>query len=205
MAYSTQADLEKWLQIDFTVEPEPVVTLLLAYAEAVIDNYTDRTFHAVAGDSVTLDGRGDRILFLPQWPVTAVGSVVEDGVALAAGTDFYWYADGRLVRGSPDVGYPNMRWSRADQSVVVTYDHGYATIPPEIELVSTRIAGRMFQASAAYAAAAGSSSSGAVRSISLDGSDRVEFASAVADISTGLSDLDSIDRTILSRLARRGM
>lgn len=199
MALSTQASLEKWLQADFTNEPEPVVTQLLDYAEAVIESYCDRTFAVVAGASVTLDGRGDETLFLPQWPVTAVNSLTEDGDALVEDEDFFWYPDGRLLRGDPTSTF-TLRWSRARKNVVVNYDHGYATIPKTLNLVSDELAGQMFKQSAAWANAPVNASG--VRSIALSGSDTIQFADAVSDPNAGVEALTNLQTTLLSKYRR---
>lgn len=197
MTYGTQVELEQYLQIDFLNDPDPVVDTLRGYAKAVIDSVIGRTLEAEAGISETLDGKTDRILFLSKWPVTAVGSVTEDGIALTEDVDFVWYDDGRLVRGSLDYDW---RWTHKRKGVVVSYDAGYATIPTDVSLVATRIAGRLFQAGAAYASIPASASG--IRSISLDGSDQVEYSELAADVSRGLAGLDSVDREILRRYTR---
>lgn len=198
MTYSTQADLEKYLQADFLNDPDGAITLLLEYAKGVIDEYIGRELDADTGIVETFDGNRDAILFLSRTPVTAVNSVTEDDIALVADVDFVWYSDGRLVRGSPDSGW---RWTWRRQGVVVNYDGGYSTIPKSVQMVSTRIAGRIFQASAAYANTPIESSG--LRSVSLDGSDSVEFVEAVSDVSAGLRELDEVDKRILGRYVRQ--
>lgn len=197
MALSTQLQLEQTFQIQFGANPEPVVDLLLEHAQAVIETELDRTIELQSGITETLDGDKAGILFLKHWPVTAVNSLTEDGVALVAGTDYVWYDDGRLVRGSDSV---DLLWTWKRQSVVVDYDAGYAVVPSDLTYVSTMIAGRIFQASAAYANAPKTSSG--VRRISLDGSDSVEFTDAVSDISATIGDLRPIELRLLGRHRR---
>lgn len=194
MPLSTVAALEQYCQIDITNDSDPAVLLLLDYAQAIIETHLDRTLEAQTAVAETLDGRGDEVLFLSQWPVTAVTSVTEDGDLLTVDVDFYWYPDGRLVRGDP-TAIDRLAWSRAKQNVDVVYDHGYATIPKEIELVSTQLAGEMFKKSAAYANAPVGSAG--IRSISLDGSDSVEFNDLVASAS-GVDDLSRVQTTLLA-------
>jgi len=76
-----------------------------------------------------LDGSGKFFMYLPHWPVTDVDSVVEDGVTLTEGTDFFVdYDYGILTK--PAGG----KWTTARGGVVVTYDAGYAAVPGDIVL-----------------------------------------------------------------------
>lgn len=120
-------------------------------ATAAIQNYCHQQFIAVANDVVTLRSRGQGVLILPEQPVTAVASVVENGTALASETDYTWTPDGLL-----------QRWSGAWRlnssvfgTVVVTYSHGYATIPEIIREVCIRAASRAYQSGLRTAALAG--------------------------------------------------
>jgi hypothetical protein len=71
------------------------------------------------------------VLLLPSLYVTAVSSITEDGVELVAVTDFDWAENGVLTR---------YRWGSAP--VVVTFTHGYETVPPEVTAVVQAIAQR---------------------------------------------------------------
>ncbi|MFJ3812283.1 mobile element protein [Streptomyces sp. NPDC090073] len=82
----------------------------------------------VAGDVVTLDGTGQQTLLLPSAPVIAVPSVKLDGVTVTQGTDYEWSADGILRR----IG---ACWPDRLRCVEVSYDHGYAVIPEDIQEV----------------------------------------------------------------------
>lgn len=74
-------------------------------------------------ETLTIDGRGLRTLFLPSAHVTAIGSVTESGVELVADTDYEWSADGMLRRLGG--GY----WPSSFRSIVVELTHGYANDP----------------------------------------------------------------------------
>ncbi|MFN2537966.1 MAG: hypothetical protein ABR549_07400, partial [Mycobacteriales bacterium] len=130
-----------------------------------IQSYTGQTLSAVAADTVTLDGIASvgqssyagygsasvggagaagysgygfvQTLQLPQKPVTAVTAVSVDDVALAA-TDYYWNTEGLLWR---PYGFI---WGFRPRSVVVTYNHGYLTIPSTIREVCLSAAARAF-------------------------------------------------------------
>lgn len=72
------------------------------------------------GVSQTLDGLGKDTLSLATLWLTAVASVVEDGVALVADVDYTWSQNGVLTRiGSASV------WVLKPRAVVVVCTHGY--------------------------------------------------------------------------------
>lgn len=82
----------------------------------------------VAGDAFTLDGGGRESVLLPAAPVLAVSSVVLDGTALTAGTDFDWSADGFLRR-------LDGVWPDRLRCIQGLYDHGYSVIPEDVQEV----------------------------------------------------------------------
>jgi hypothetical protein len=93
----------------------------------------------VAADTITLDCAGGVRLFLPELPVTAVISVVEDGEVLVVDDDYKLGEHGILYR----IGD---FWMKGIQIIAVTYDHGYAIIPDDVISVATRAASRAYQA-----------------------------------------------------------
>ncbi len=199
MPYSTQTDLERFLQIDFTADPDPTVTQLLDWAKAAIDNYVGRPLDAATGIVETVSPDGAESFLVTRTPVTAVTSVVEDDQTLVDGTDFVWTTSGLFLRGSKTL---RARWTRSRNGVVVTYDGGYATIPEDVVLVSTRITARMFTTAAARANV--DPTMIGVESISLSGSDQVKFAKAVNDVTGHAMPLDQHERAVLDRYRRDG-
>lgn len=132
------ADLVAWLQIDIPQAKQAAATRCIREASAMIQNYCRQTLAAVANDAATLDGNGTTRLALPQLPVTAIVSVVEDGEALDS--DEYTLGQHGLLH------RVNRVWPRGVQNIVVTYNHGYATTPDDIAAVCARAAGRAYQA-----------------------------------------------------------
>lgn len=99
--------------------------------------------------TVQLDGSGSDAIFLPQRPVTTVGTVTING---EDATDFTFNAEGRLTRTSEDEptystwasGYqPSAYWPEGRQNVEVTYEHGAGTAPADVRMVALTIAHRM--------------------------------------------------------------
>lgn len=191
-----QADLEKFLQVDVSAEPDAAITAYLQAASAIVESYCGRIFTSGTVTAELHDG-DTRTLYLRQPPVTAVAAVVENGVALAA-TDFLFYPDGRLIRLSGESLY---RWYPKLQTVAVTYTGGYGTaaagtIPHDVRDVTVRIAARAFQAGAAYAAAPASAA--AVKSVTLAGSDSVTYSDAVTgSVATAAVQLTDDDKRAL--------
>ena len=176
----TQAQVQTILQTVFDNQPEAVITDLIERASAVVESYCNRTFEAESGLVETLDGEGHAILRLAKTPVTAITSIVEDTTTLIVADDFLWYPNGELVRGN---GRNQLVWTFYRQAVVVTYDAGYVTLPTDLSHTVATVVARWFQAGAAYAAAP--DNAGAVKKISLEGSDSIEYTDAVSDITAG--------------------
>lgn len=209
MALATQADLEKFLHIDVTAEPEPAVTKLLEDATGIIQTWLDRRLE-LASYSETYDSPPDEHLWLKQWPVAAspTVTVTEDGTALTINTDFIVDYERGLIRRTTAAGHAR-KWKSKINSIVVGYDAGYDfTIDPLVEpeaatarSVCTRIVARAFQAAAAFAAAPDAAA--ALKSVTLQGSDSVEYADAVSSgVAQHSMQLTEDDMAVLGRLRR---
>lgn len=72
-------------------------------------------------ETVTLDGDGSGVAFLPSLLVTAVQSITVDGIALTE-VDQLWSAAG-IITGV---------YSTRMRGIVVTFTHGYAECPAEL-------------------------------------------------------------------------
>jgi hypothetical protein len=139
MLFCTISDVADFLQIEVD---EPSTARAITEATAAIKNYCHQVIEQVVGDVYTFDvAAGRSKLFLPELPVTAVATVVEDGETLVEGSDEdYQVANhGVLHR----VG---QNWEAGVQIVVVTYTHGYEDIPDDVVSVCTRAAARAYQA-----------------------------------------------------------
>ena len=139
--FATVGDIEAFLQVAITsAEQVASANRALAEATAAIKGYTRQQIELVSGDLVTLDVKAscDR-LFLPELPVVAVSTVVEDGETLVADDDYQLGQHGILYR-------MGAYWAAGVQIVQVEYDHGYSAIPDDVAAVCTRAASRAFQA-----------------------------------------------------------
>lgn len=82
--------------------------------------------------TLTLDGRGGRLLALPSLHVVDVTAVTVDGVEV---TDFEWSDNGTLERCA---GWPAKR-----RSIEVTLEHGHAACPDDVAGVVASIAAKL--------------------------------------------------------------
>jgi len=147
--FCSVGDIEDFLHLQITND----VAALRAIegATSAIQNYCHQQLVAVVGDVVTLRHRGQAELILPEQPVSAVASVVENGVTLTVDTDYVWYPSGLLCRWP---GY----WRLVNSAfgvVVVTYDHGHDPMVQPVREVCIRSASRAYQSGLRALAMAG--------------------------------------------------
>ncbi len=148
MGFCEIVDLENKLQLTIAYDSAAALAAI-EEATAAIQEYCQQTLSAVAGDEIAFD-IGERVtkLFLPELPVMAVSEVEEDGEVLVATTDYKLGAYGILYR----VG---AYWYPGVQTVVVTYNHGYAILPQVIKDVCASAAARRYQSGLHSAAVEG--------------------------------------------------
>lgn len=184
----TQADVEHRLQAVFLNQPEPIITALIAAAQGHIEREVGRPVEA--DDYIeTYDAPVGPYLWLTNIPVNTITTVVSDGTPLTALDDYSLKAStGRVGRVAN--GYYRFWDTYKPQSVVVTYNGGYTTVPLDLRDLCANVVARAFQAGAAYAALP--ASAGSIQSLSLEGSDAVEYAPEAAG---GLA-TDSVTRPV---------
>lgn len=129
MAFATPADLSTFVGYDVD---EARATLFLDLASASIADAAGVPIVDTADDEAVLYGNGSVVLLLPAYPVTAVGQVLVDDVAV---TDFTWSRAGELRRAGG--------WTRG-ATIAVTYSHGYvaAAVPATVRSVCLEVAAR---------------------------------------------------------------
>ena len=122
----TPTELIVWLDIPADTFPLDRATLLVNSASAAIRGYCgwNITEETVTGD--VIDGSGQWDLWLPTKNLTAVASLVENGVTLVSGTNYDWYRNGQLARSG--------RWTSKAKAITITYTHGYPAGHVKLEL-----------------------------------------------------------------------
>lgn len=116
---ATAGDLASFLQQDLDTS---TANLVLTIASAEFEAAADTRFASTTA-TYTVEGTGQQIITLPRLPVIAVQSVTVDGVAV---TD-YSVVGATLYRLAGFGGA-----TAVAPGVVVTYTHGYTTVPDDV-------------------------------------------------------------------------
>jgi hypothetical protein len=188
LALCTQLDVEQKLQWDITADPDATVTALIADAQALIESHVGRPLEDGPRTEV-FDGYR-WVLFLRNWPVTAISTVTEAGVALTA-TDYLFYPNGKVIR-TTTTGTQIPWKAYKPQSIEVEYDGGYLTGHDDyhdlalghLGSLCAEVVARAFRKGAANAAIP-AGSAGAVQSVSLHGSDTTTYSTGSGESFAG--------------------
>jgi hypothetical protein len=180
--------VEQRLQWDVTAEPDTTITALIADAQALIEAHVGRPLED-GPRSELFDGYR-WVLFLRNWPVTAITTVTEAGVALTA-TDYLLYPNGKVIR-TTTTGTQIPWKAYKPQSIEVEYDGGYLAGHDDyhdlalehLGSLCAEVVARAFRKGAASAAIP-AGSAGAVQSVSLSGSDTVTYATGSGESFAG--------------------
>jgi len=131
------ADVKTYLSIGDTTY-DTILEQLINSVSDEINSFTNRNLAETTYTDLYLDGNGKQILFLPNYPITAMTSVYEDGELLVEGED-----DDYLVY--QDEGYlwrVNRTWYLGPKKIKVTYTAGYVcltgtiTLPHDLKLAT---------------------------------------------------------------------
>lgn len=205
-ALATAADLQAALgnPADFDASR---AQLLIELATASIQQMAGgQRILQVVDDSITIMGTTDSWLALPQIPVTAVASVIRDGVTLTLGTDYKVFGD-RLWsrdRWQSNIGwYGDEAWrpSYGDSwlgpepgTIQVVYTHGYPAGSQDLQLARSAV---ISLASGVY-----DNPSGAI-SESIDDYS-VSYARATSAITAAAAEAKHLEAAIRKKYGRRG-
>lgn len=144
---ATAAELRTYLALEDDELVDARANLILEGVSGLVRDYCRQLLTEVEDDEIRLSGKGAVTLLLPETPVTAVSSIIEDPAGEAtglAGPDdaspvFEWDEDGILTRLDGGVWRRRARWYE------VTYSHGFADDSDElkrIKQVVLRVAAR---------------------------------------------------------------
>lgn len=213
MPIATQADLEKFLQIDITSEPSAPVTMLLENATGLVEAFLGRNLQLASYDE-KYDPPTGATLVLNNAPIdTATNPIVvtQDGTLLVLDTDYYIQKELGAVRRITPNGTLR-RWavtSWKPNSIRVQYDAGFDfTQNPLLNREAltardtvTRIVARAWQAAAAYANLP--TASDAIKSVTLAGSDSVTYRDELTNVASSALQFTDDDRSALNHIRRR--
>jgi hypothetical protein len=106
----------------------PRVDMAIKLAAAYVQRMSAQRIEQVADDEAVFDGNGNRILFMPQRPVTNVSEVTVDGDVWVVGTDYDWSERRGTIH-----ALGRRRWPVGQRNIAITYTHGYAEMPVDIQ------------------------------------------------------------------------
>lgn len=117
-------------------------------ATGVIQGWTGQTLFAVVNDSIIVDPKPDFSIMLPELPVTAVTSLqwLDDRNGTGWNTispSQYRFKSWGAVYIVPHSGFDPALWPTDPDTIQVTYNHGYTTIPQPVQDVCLALAARM--------------------------------------------------------------
>ena len=125
-------------------KPPPSVDTTDAAALAQVQVYCGWHIAPARSDVATLDGPGSRVLVLPSLRVTDVASIEEDGVTLDPSA--YEWSRAGVVRRLASTSYWSScqpRWTNHLRGLVVTFTHGFDTMPADLQQVIDDLSARL--------------------------------------------------------------
>ena len=150
----TAAEAEDYCQIQ-SPEHDVVIERIINGVSQQFSTYASRNFISAVYTAVKMTGNGTAYLYLPNWPVTTLTTVVEDGATLTLDTDFYSdQTEGLLTKANYHgtlygamYGY-STNWSINTHAIVITYTAGYtaALLPADLKLAALKEIARQYQA-----------------------------------------------------------
>jgi hypothetical protein len=142
-ALITLAELKLFLKIDVSqTQDDTLLEFIINAVSAGFNTETSRTLKSVVYTDLLLDGNGENILSLPNYPVSLIAALTEDDIALTLNTDYYLYSsnfDAYLRKLYGGV------WGLGSKNIKITMTAGYSTIPDDIKIEALKQAGADFQ------------------------------------------------------------
>lgn len=132
MDYTTLASVKQYLGIDVgNVASDALLSKLIIAVSRAVEAFLGRSL-GTATYAAVMDGNGAALLPLPQYPITAVSSIVMDGITLRASTAFNdggYTFDSKYVYFSGGSG----RFTKGIRNVSINYTAGYVSSPADVE------------------------------------------------------------------------
>lgn len=145
--FATASELADRLGVEFTAAEEVRADALLTIASGLVQREARQTIEQVEDDSLSRPGTVASRFRLPERPVTEVASVTVDGELLDGDE---WHVEGDEVVRTRVLGQDTFPvassggFGTPDESVVVVYTHGYATIPDAVKAVVLEVVARVW-------------------------------------------------------------
>lgn len=178
MALCTLDDVQFRLGGQDLSADEDTIEALIAAAQGHIEREAQRPLEA-DDRTETFDAPDGDAVWLAVTPVNSVAAVTVDGHTLDSSEYVVDAGTGRLLRVIN--GIPRSWSTLKVQSIAVSYNGGYSTVPADLVDVCARAAARAYQAGKSA-----SVNTVGVKQINLAGSDSVTFTDETSDVSAAL-------------------
>jgi uncharacterized phiE125 gp8 family phage protein len=119
---------KEWLGVS-GAKDDALLTRLVTAVSTAVEEYVDRTL-ASTSYTETRDGPGGSRLSMPNFPITAVASVLIDGASIPVASSAI--ANGYLYT-STSIALRGYVFALGVQNVMVQYTAGFAAIPKDVE------------------------------------------------------------------------
>lgn len=141
-ALATLADLKTYLALPSgTTSEDAELTRMLDASSVVAEAFVERTF-ATGARAEKRSGHNRDVLYLKDWPVTAVSSVVMDGVAIPVSSDGIQIG---YQFDSESIYYIGANFTAGRRNVTISYTAGYTTIPADVVHAVIEIAAQTYR------------------------------------------------------------
>ncbi len=135
----TTTELKPYLKIEASETTfDALLASFISEISKLIQNFIGCDVKQATYSSIKVNGNGRSILYLPNWPITAVSSITEDGVTLTEGTDFEIDVNGeslvKLSSLSITTTAERGKWSKGIKNITVSYTAGFSATPNDLKL-----------------------------------------------------------------------
>lgn len=138
---TTLDSVKAWIPVTNTND-DALLTSLVTRVSTFVQSWLNRTI-AQQGYSEVRNGQDMQLMLLANYPVTAVSSVVVDGIVIPArgplGPGTFATPGGYTFDASALYLSGCYRFTRGFQNVAVSYVAGFATTPPDLEQATNMI------------------------------------------------------------------
>jgi len=129
-------EVKSWMGIN-TANDDGLLQTLITQISDWANGYTNRTLYT-SSYNLVCDGRGETRKILPNWPITAISSMVISGVTIPASPD--GIQSGYVFDSSlPRVTLIGYTFTQGQSNVQINYTAGYSTFPNQLVLAAKQL------------------------------------------------------------------
>ena len=181
----SQADVEQMNSVDFTNEPEAIVTAWITAVSKAVERWCGRPLMYNASKVDKFTGLGNHKLYLDLYPVIAITSVTESDVVLGP-TAYELEAETGVLRRVDDGVPRGWGYNGKLNNIEVAYEGGYdeagdPDIPADLRMAVALAVGDIFKAGVIWNAGSGA------KSVTLEHVGSIEYGDSIALRALGMN------------------